>query len=159
MASRKSLFVLAKRSDILRSAIKAFIIRSPPKVSSNCDIISPHCACAATDWLFNFRLTTPIIQPASGRITITNNVSCQLTVNNVIKQTNNAMGLRISMSIELVMEFSTTVTSALIRAIISPFRSSEKKLRGSFKTLLYTSIRISLTIPVRKGTMTADEAK
>ena len=31
---------------------------------------------------------------------------------------------------ELVREFSTTVTSALIRAIMSPLRSSEKKLNG-----------------------------
>ena len=70
-----------------------------------------------------------------------------------------AMGLRSSMSMELVREFSTAVTSALMRAMMSPLRSSEKKLRGSFSTLLYTSMRMSRTIPVRSGTMTAEEAK
>ena len=42
---------------------------------------------------------------------------------------------------------------------ISPFRSSLKKLSGSFSTFSYTSIRISLTKPVCRGIMMADEAK
>ena len=139
--------------------MKALIIRRPPKVSSNWDMMSPHCPWATTDWLFNLRLTDPITQPAKGRMTSTNNVSCQLTVNSVIKQTTKAIGLRINISSELVSEFSTTDTSALILAMISPLRSSEKKLNGNLNTLLYTSIRISRTIPVRRGTITAAEAK
>lgn len=127
IASRKSLFVLENRADILLSAINALITLKPPNVSSNWDIISPHCACAVEDCLFSFRLTTPIIQPVRGKIKITKSVICQLTENRVTKQTKRAIGLRISISMELVNEFSTTVTSALIRAMISPLRSSEKK--------------------------------
>lgn len=71
IASRKSLFVLENRADILLSAINALITLKPPNVSSNWDIISPHCACAVEDCLFSFRLTTPIIQPVRGKIKIT----------------------------------------------------------------------------------------
>ena len=100
-----------------------------------------------------------MIHPARGSTTSTNRVIFQLMVNRVMKHTSKAIGLRISMSMELVSEFSTTVTSALIRAMMSPFRSSEKKLSGRRSTLLYTWMRISRTIPVRSGTMTAEEAK
>ena len=60
---------------------------------------------------------------------------------------------------ELVMEFSTSPTSPLIRAMISPFLSSEKKDIGRRITLAYTIIRISRTTPVRNGIITAEEAK
>ena len=100
-----------------------------------------------------------MIQPANGSTTRTKRVIFQLMVNSVMKQTTRAMGFRMSMSMELVSEFSTTVTSALMRAMMSPFRSSEKKLSGSRSTLLYTCMRMSRTMPVRSGTITAEEAK
>lgn len=159
MPLRNSLFTKMKRFSILCSAMNALIIRRPPRVSSSWAMMSPHCPCTADDWLFSFRLTAPIIQPASGATTMTNTVSCQLTVNRVKKHTMIAIGWRMSMSMELVIEFSTTCTSALIRAMISPFRSSEKKLSGNFSTFSYTSIRMSLTTPVRNGTITAEETK
>ena len=86
------------------------------------------------DWLFSLRLTVPMIQPATGATMSTKSVSCQLTVSIVAKQTKMAMGLLMSMSIELVTEFSTALTSADIRAMMSPLRSSEKKLSGSRST-------------------------
>ena len=64
-----------------------------------------------------------------------------------------------SMSSELVIEVSTSFTSPLMRAMMSPFRSSEKKPKGSDTTFLYTKIRMSLTTPVRRGIMMADEPK
>ena len=90
---------------------------------------------------------------------MTKTVSCQLTHSMVVKQTMMAMGCRMSMLILLVIQLSTAPTSLDIRAMISPFRSSLKKLSGSFSTFSYTSIRISLTKPVCKGIMMADEAK
>ena len=135
IAVRKSLLILIKRCSILLSAMKALMMRKPPSVSSSCDMISPHCDCATTDWLLSFLLITPITQPARGSTTITNSVSCQLTLKRVMKHTTRVMGLRISMSIELVMEPSTAETSALMRAMMSPLRSSEKKLNGNLSTL------------------------
>ena len=69
------------------------------------------------------------------------------------------IGLFINMSNELLIEFSTSPTSPLIRAIISPFLSSEKKPIGKRITFAYTMIRISLTTPVRNGIITAEDAK
>ena len=85
MASRKSLLVFEKRADILLSARKALMTRRPPSVSSSCDIMSPHCACAADDCLFSLRLTVPITHPAKGSTTMTKRVICQLMVKSVEK--------------------------------------------------------------------------
>ena len=154
-----SSLILIKRCNILCSAMNALMMRRPPSVSSSWANMSPQRFCTVADCDFNLRLTLPMIQPASGATTMTNTVNCQLTVSMVAKHTIMAIGWRISMSILLVMEFSTAPTSADIRAIISPFRSSEKKLSGSFSTFSYTSIRMSRTTPVRNGIMMADEAK
>ena len=159
MAWRNSLLVFSKRSAIFFSAMNALMMRRPPSVSSSCDMMSPHCAWAADDWRFSLRLTTPMTHPARGSTTSTKSVIFQLMVNSVVKQTTRAIGLRMSMSMELVSEFSTTVTSALMRAMMSPLRSSEKKLSGRRNTLLYTCTRMSRTMPVRRGTITAEEAK
>ena len=64
-----------------------------------------------------------------------------------------------SMSSEPVMELSTSCTSPLMRAMMSPLRSWLKKPRGRDRILLYISMRISFTIPVRRGTITAVEPK
>ena len=69
------------------------------------------------------------------------------------------IGFLISISSEPVTLFSISVTSPLMRAMISPLRSSEKKERGNEMILWYTEIRMSRTIPVRIGTITAAEAK
>ena len=53
---------------------------------------------------------------------------------------------------------STSCTSPVIRAIISPFRSSVKKPKGRLTILLYNWLRISRTTPVRIGT-TLEEAR
>ena len=63
------------------------------------------------------------------------------------------------MSRELVMEYSISPTSPLILAIMSPFLSWEKKPSGRLRSLLYTFVLISLTIPVLRGTIIADEPK
>ena len=159
VASRSSLLHLVKRLIILSSAIKALMMRKPPSVSSNCDIVSLHFACASSDWRFSFLPTTPINQPIPGNTIIVKRVNCQLTVTNVTKYIIIRIGLFINISKELVMEFSTSPTSPLIRAMISPFLSSEKKDIGRRITLAYTIIRISRTTPVRNGIITAEEAK
>ena len=69
------------------------------------------------------------------------------------------IGFLITMSSELVMDESTSLTSVDTRARISPFRSSEKKARGSARIFLYMFTRISRTIPVLMGMRHADPAK
>ena len=64
-----------------------------------------------------------------------------------------------SMSSELVIVYSICDTSPLILAMMSPFLCCEKKDIGSEITLLYTCMRISRTIPVLNGIITADDAK
>ena len=54
---------------------------------------------------------------------------------------------------------STSCTSPVIRAIISPFRSSVKKPKGRLTILLYNWLRISRTTPVRIGTTLEDARK
>ena len=69
------------------------------------------------------------------------------------------MGFFISISKVLVTEFSTSCTSPLILARMSPFLSWLKKPSGSTMILLYICVRRSLTIPVRIGTMIAAAPK
>ena len=55
------------------------------------------------------------------------------------------------MSNELMMEVSISFTSPETRAIISPFRSSEKKPKGSSVIFRLIWLRMSRTTPVRIG--------
>jgi len=135
VASRNSLLHSVKRFIIFCSAIKALIIRSPPKVSSSWDIVSLHLACASSDCLFNFLPTLPMIHPIPGTTNNVNKVSCQLVIINVPKYMTIRIGFLINISNELVIEFSTSPTSPLIRAMMSPLRSSEKKPNGKLITL------------------------
>ena len=64
-----------------------------------------------------------------------------------------AMGCWMSVEMAEVTEFSTIWMSVLIRTMMSPFLSAEKKLRGSRITLLYISMRMSRTTPVLSGIM------
>ena len=57
-----------------------------------------------------------------------------------------------------MMLFSTSWTSPVMRAMMSPLRSSVKKPRGSCVIFSYTWLRMSRVIPVRMG-ITLDEAK
>ena len=57
------------------------------------------------------------------------------------------------------MEFSTSLMSPLILAMMSPLRSWEKNPRGRLRILRYISLLISLTTPVRIGTITAEDPK
>jgi len=84
-ASRSSLLHFVKRSTILSSAIKALIIRNPPKVSSSWDIVSLHLLWASNDWRLSFLPTCPISQPIPGNTKIVNKVSCQLVTIKVAK--------------------------------------------------------------------------
>ena len=70
-----------------------------------------------------------------------------------------SMGFLKSMSSEDMMELSISATSPLMRAMMSPLRSSEKNPSGSEVILRYNWLRMSLTIPVRMGIMDADERK
>ena len=63
------------------------------------------------------------------------------------------------MSSTLIIEVSTSFTSPLILAMISPFLSWEKNPRGRDMILLYSWRRMSLTTPVLMGIMTADDPK
>ena len=69
------------------------------------------------------------------------------------------MGFLMSMSSDVTIEFSTSLTSPVMRAMISPLRSFEKKPMGRLTTLSYSLVRKSLTIPVRNGIIAADEPK
>ena len=69
------------------------------------------------------------------------------------------MGFLMSISKLPMMEFSTSPTSPLIRAMMSPLRSSLKKESGSEVIFLYSVLRMSRTMPVRTGTIVATEAK
>ena len=69
------------------------------------------------------------------------------------------IGFLISMSSELMIETSISVTSPLILAMMSPFLCFEKKLIGRLRSFLYTITLMSRTMPVLKGIITADEAK
>ena len=63
------------------------------------------------------------------------------------------IGFLKSISSELMIEVSISFTSPETRARISPFRSSEKKLRGSSVILRLIWLRTSRTTPVRMGIM------
>ena len=65
----------------------------------------------------------------------------------------------IESSIDDMMLLSTSCTSPLIRAMMSPLRSSEKKPNGSAVILRYSWLRMSRTTPVRMGMMVADDRK
>ena len=73
----------SKRDCILSSATKALMTRKPPSVSSSCDIVSLHNACACNDLFFNVLPRALMSQINAGATTIVNNVSCQLVTINV----------------------------------------------------------------------------
>ena len=98
-------------------------------------------------------------QASTGMATSTKRVSSQLRKKSVPKVTTIAMGFLMSISSEFDNEVSSPLTSELMREMMSPLRSSEKKLRGRPITLLYTCMRMSRTTPVRRGMSVAAEPK
>ena len=58
-------------------------------------------------------------------------VSCQLMTSRVAKYAIMSIGFLKSMSSELIIELSISCTSPLMRAMMSPLRSSEKKPSGN----------------------------
>ena len=62
------------------------------------------------------------------------------------------MGFFSRRSSELITEFSTSLTSPVIRASTSPLRSSLKKPRGRARIFALSWLRRSRTTPVRIGT-------
>ena len=69
------------------------------------------------------------------------------------------MGFLNNISSDDMILVSISFTSPLIRAMMSPFRSSEKNPNGSANIFLYSWIRISRTTPVRIGIIMAEEKK
>ena len=69
------------------------------------------------------------------------------------------MGFLMSMSIQAMMLFSISCTSPLMRAMMSPLRSSLKKPSDSEVIFLYSELRMSRTTPVRIGMMAAEDRK
>ena len=121
----------AKRSFIFSSAQKALMMRSPPSVSSTWLIVSLHSACASLEFCFSLRPTLPITQPMSGTMASVNSVSCQLMKMSVEKYAMMRIGFLKSMSSDDMMELSTSLTSPVMRAMMSPLRSPEKNPSGS----------------------------
>ena len=75
-ASRYSLLMFEKRVFILSSAQNAFTMRSPPSVSSTCDIVSLQSDCALIDFFLSFLPTQPMNHPKIGTKTMVKSVSC-----------------------------------------------------------------------------------
>ena len=69
------------------------------------------------------------------------------------------MGFLNSMSRLDMMLDSTSCTSPLMRAMMSPLRSSLKNPNGSDVIFWYSWLRMSRTTPVRMGMMVADDRK
>ena len=94
-----------------------------------------------------------------GTNTSVNNVSCHDITRSVEKYAMMRIGFLNSMSRDDMIEFSTSATSPLIRAMMSPLRSSEKNPKGNDVILRYNWLRMSLTTPVLIGMIVADERK
>ena len=72
-----------------------------------------------------------MMAPATGSKMSTNSVSCQLSTIIIVRHTIIMMGFLNIMSSDDITEFSTSVTSPLMRAMTSPLRSLEKNAMGS----------------------------
>ena len=90
------------------------------------DMITPHWFCVSRLLRFRRLPTRPITRPASGSSTSTNTVSCHDTAIIITRQTIIITGFLKIMSSEAIIEFSTSATSPLMRAMTSPLRSPVK---------------------------------
>ena len=80
-------------------------------------------------------------------------------MNSVVKYDIIRIGFLSNISSELVIEFSISLTSPLILAMMSPFLSDEKKFSGRYIIFEYTNVLMSRTTPVLNGIITADDPK
>ena len=129
-------FSPAKRFFTFSSALNALMMRSPLMVSSMLLMMVPSWFCCSSDTRLRYLPTRPMIKPATGSKMNTKSVSCQLTKSIIARHTTIMMGFLNIMSSDIITEFSTSVTSPLMRAITSPLRSLEKKPMGSDTILL-----------------------
>ena len=116
-------------------------------------MISESPAWTLADWFLRRLVTLPMSHAAGGVTMRTKTVSCQLTEKRVMKQMMMAMGCWMRVEMAEVTELSTICMSVLMRTMMSPFLSAEKKLRGRRMILLYMSMRMSRTTPVESGSM------
>ncbi len=86
----------------------------------------PVSCCANKEFAFNFFPTEEIIKPETGSNIKTNKVNFALIANMEINVRTMVKGSRTTVSNEVKKETSTSCTSEVIRAIISPFFFSEK---------------------------------
>ena len=77
--------MLSNLSFIFFSAMKAFMTRRPPSVSSTCDIVSLQRFWASRERFFSCLPTAPIAQASRGTTRIVKRVSSQLVNINVLK--------------------------------------------------------------------------
>ena len=92
--------------------------------------VAPKSLCCNTT-LFQLRPTIPISEAKSGTKRSVNIVSCHEINISVMKYIKTRIGFLNNKSSDDITEESTSCTSPLIRAIISPLRSSLKKLSES----------------------------
>ena len=111
------------------------------------------------DFCFSFLPTKPMNQPNTGTKMMAKSVSCHDVTTSVTKYASISMGFLNSMSRLDIMEFSISCTSPVMRAMMSPLRSSLKNPSGSEFIFSYSRLRMSRTTPVLIGTMVADERK
>ena len=76
---------LSNLSDIFLSAMKALMMRSPPRVSSTWAITSLQSCCTSSDFLLRFFPTTPITHIISGAKRMVKAVICQLITRRAAK--------------------------------------------------------------------------
>ncbi len=95
-------------------------------VSSIKDRKLPVSFCALREFAFSFLLIDEIINPETGNKTNTNKVNFTLRINIITKEIRTVKGSLTIASKEVRKETSTSCTSMVILAIISPFFFSEK---------------------------------
>ena len=99
-------------------------------------MVSDQSACASSEVRRSCLPISPITHTNAGAKTMVKIIISGLIQMRNPKYRTMRMGSLMSMAMEAVMEFSTSDTSPLMRAMISPFRSSEKKPMGSWRILL-----------------------
>ena len=75
----------SKRPDMPFSALKALMMRRPPRVSSTCDMVSLQRDWASSEPRLSCLPMAPMIQPMTGTKMMVNRVSCQLMKSRVPK--------------------------------------------------------------------------
>ena len=149
----KSLYrcvLLLKLDSNLSSALKLFMILSPPRVSSSLDRISPCSRCTRSDFFLSLFPMREIINPIIGINVRTNIASFALNRNIAASAKIIVSGSRTISSRMLKNECCTSCTSEVTRAMVSPFLFSVKYATGSETIFSYIALRISFKTPFLK---------